>query len=385
MRGSYVVHAGAERAKALEFGAGPGSVYGRLLTPWARNWASHSASLYCLHKRTGRLQVFDQKALPVWRSHDSLCPSAWAIEEDDGQALIGINCVATAHPNLGPPRKAGFHVMRWTEDSLEVLNRDPMPFVVFAAWMEDADLVLAGMTFRDSYPEDSSPFKESYRAARPVLLRCDVETGAWREVPWGASPQTGVDLARDFPESFPRDNPFHAIKTEAWIAAHPTRDGDRVLVAGLANAPMIDNVPHFGSYRSVAFVSLRTQRLLLAEQGCQFVRTLYSPERDLSVFCRPLRPGRFEYVYPTLGGLHAVSPAESSGIEFLQMTFDGLSPDLQFRSFEASYFEEVGFFGTIQRLDDQSEIVQSPDGTSWRRLTDTSAIERTLAANLLAH
>lgn len=389
MGGITAVLSNDGKIKGVHFGGGLSAAsFGSMSTPWQRVWA-HSwilehvqklqyktieSNWIYLNKATGKCQVFDRRNFPSTSDER-------VIKECGDYAILGGNGVS------------GFSFFRIDDNSLTLLNNEPIPYFIWTSWVEEDYVMLAGMTQRTLMAKQRPDEEENYARGRPALIRCMLGTGQWEEVSFMDPQGQGVDLVRDWPDAFVPGPFIHNVvtKAESWVGSEFTPDGDRIILAGMGEQSMPFEDPQFtdtaqpmdGDYYSLALVSYREQRILCVLPGHTFVRALYAPGKTL--FIVQIDDGQ-ELRWAGRGNisqLHVIDPLGKTA-EVTKMQFEGLPPDLPFLSrFDASYFNECGFFGSIKTLEDKYYFVQSHDGIYWKCLGDSEQVEVTNAAAFL--
>lgn len=354
--------------------------FGAMLTPWQRTWArsvareeisqdkTHILEANWLHlnKVTGQCQVFSDLGLPDYSD-------TRVIQECGDFAVLGGNGIN------------GFHFYRLDDESLVLLNKEPIPYFIWSSWMEGEHIMLAGMTQRTLMPRSTPDEEKNFARGRPILLRCILSTGQWEEIPFMDPQRQGVDLLRDWPDDFVSGSFIHKVvtKAETWIGSERTAGDDRIILAGMGEQRIpfddpqcTDNEqPANGDYYSLALVSYRDERILRVIPGCSFVRALYTPEKTLFVVQMDDGSESRWANRGDLSQLYVIDPL-GAGVELLKMRFDGLPTDLPFVSrFEASYFNECGFFGVIKSLKEKYYFVQSDNGIDWKGMGDSELVE----------
>lgn len=354
--------------------------------PWKRQWASRGREWFHADRETGGCQAFGEEDLPSRRGSDIL-PSTWIADELGDHAVLVANCAARPLLN-GQVARPGVHLYKLADESLTLLNVQPIPFIAWTSWVEDGDVMLAGMTLRTQEGECEG----HHALGRAALVRCASKRAQWEEVPLGLPGSRDVDLVRDhapaFGEEWARPE-SRRLRTEAWIASERMVGGDRVLVAGLGREgiPEFDatdtrsEVPFSGDHQCLAFVSYRAKALLAVERGALFERILHAPDRCLFVVCRGLRYDVGAGYVKVVECLHVMDPLRA-GLQFRQMHFRGLSPDCRFVRIDARYYPEVGFLGVLDEGRIQY-LIRSGNAIDWDVICDSTSVSVEMAADLV--
>lgn len=358
--------------KAIDFGVYPSCLHSLSPTPWKRAWASRGQLWYHLNKSNLQCQVIDESNLPVYRDSGTVYPGTWLIEESDDGAVLGANALGGEHPELGVTSKSGFHLYYLRNQRLELLNLEPIPYLVWSAWREGDFLILAGMTHRSS-SDLSGQADPDVSLGRPALIRCSLTGDRWEEISLMGTPNSDANILG---QCFYELGLGRSLQFETWGGSAHIEGHGRILLAMLARKDTsffdsqdgIPVLPLPSDYSALAFVSRERGEIIHVETSARLILTLYTPQKNLFVICRKLAQGE-----PTVEGLHILE-LESHGLLVREMHIEGLDTLTPFTSLSAAYFGEEGFFGALE-CEEDTVFIHSWNGVNWTILEVSSKID----------
>jgi hypothetical protein len=358
--------------KAIDFGFYPFCLQSLSPTPWKRAWAKRGRLWYHLNKSNLQCQVIDESDLPVYRDSGSVYPGTWLIEESDDGAILGANALGGEHPQLGVTSKSGFHLYYLRNQGLELVNLEPIPYLVWSAWREGDFLILAGMTQR-SISDWSDQDDPDVSLGRPALIRCSLTGDRWEEISLMGTPNSDANILGQRFDELGLDR---ILQFETWGGSAHVEGHGRILLAMLARkkASFFDSQdaipvqPLESDYSALAFVSRESGEVIHVEASARLILTLYTPQKNLFVICRKLAQGA-----RIVEGLHILD-LESHGLLVREMHIEGLDTLTPFTSLSAAYFGEEGFFGALE-CEEDTVFIHSRNGVNWTVLEVSSKID----------
>jgi hypothetical protein len=359
------------------------AVFGRCATPWRYTWAElgelstsgakkleYVSHVICtLDRETGQTQVFDRRNMP-FGIPDGPYPTDWIALEQKDRVLIAKNCISRVPQD--DPANSGFHFFELNDSSFVQLNITPIPYLIWATWHEEGEIVAVGMTPRTPNASQVSDVSAAYTRGRPAIVRCNLQAGNWLEV--------GADLMRNAKPQIQGDFSF-----EAWLGTEVTSEGERILLGGagrvrdaIFDALDLDGrFPQVGDYQDIALIAYPTGILRQTLQGYSFVCSVAHPTKTIFVLLRSRVDGDPQVSGYLISDLYVLDLKEV-GLTPLPIQISGIDANTLINgNFRAAAYPNTGLFGAVFGLDGTAYIISSSDGILWTCL-NTSTKMRTL-------
>lgn len=333
-----------------------------------------------LKKKFGKYVIFKEENQPVlYGGLNFLSPTT--IDEGIDSIIFGRNCVRNISGKLDFS-SIGYSIFHLENELLTLLNKELIPFLIWSAWREGENIILAGMTFRTKLPPlISDGEEENFARGRPVVIRYLPYEEKWSEIQIIEGQEKELQFLSTCNEKFASMPNANILRFESWIGSQIMPDGDRWLLAGFGEQrmPIFDALcveckhPTTYDFESVAIFSWRKRKFLNVFSRHQFLGTLSMPGRKLFVLkCIENLYGA-ESEFLKISQLFLFDPFEN-GEELRQIEIHGLPSDVLFRNnFQASYFEKCGYFGVLETIEDKCYFIQSENGLRWKYIKTLQA------------